>query len=281
MHIIGTDAKTREIATVKEEYESKGYKKTVNGIYIHTPEDFVGMRKAGALAKSTLDYIEEHVKPGASTSALNDLCHEFITSKGATSAPLWYKGFPKSICTSVNHVVCHGIPSETEILKEEDILNIDITVILNGYHGDTSRMFLLGNKAARGRRLCEVTKEAMELGIEKAKPGNTLRDIAIAIENYVKKNGYSCVRDFCGHGIGKVFHMEPQIMHYNEPKCQQDIVLEEGMFFTIEPMVNMGKYKVSISETDGWTATTKDKTLSAQYEHTIGITKNGNEVFTR
>lgn len=272
----------REASNIKEEYEMKGYKKTADGIYIHTKEDFDGMREAGFLAKSVLDFIQEYVRPGVSTSKLNDLCHDFITSKGAVSAPLWYKGFPKSICTSINHVVCHGIPSETEVLKDEDILNIDITVILNGYHGDTSRMFLLGNKAIRGRRLCEITKEAMELGIEKAKPGNTLRDIAVAIENHVKKNGYSCVRDFCGHGIGKVFHMEPQIMHYNEPKSRhQDIILEEGMFFTIEPMVNMGKYKVSISEADGWTATTKDKTLSAQYEHTIGITKNGNEIFTK
>jgi methionyl aminopeptidase len=259
----------------------ENYKKSASGIWIHTEEDFEGMRKAGKLAKAVLEYISEFVKPGVSTGYLNDLCHEFTVKNGAISAPLNYHGFPKSICTSINNVVCHGIPSEKEILKDGDIANIDVTVILNGYYGDTSRMYFVGKPSGMAERLCKVTKEALMLGIEKAKPGKTLRDIAIAIQTHVENNGYSCVRDFCGHGIGKIFHMEPQIMHFNEPKMKyQDLILEEGMFFTIEPMVNAGKYQVSVSKEDGWTATTKDKSLSAQYEHTIGITKTGNEIFT-
>jgi len=263
----------------------ENYKRSSSGILIHVEEDFEGMRKAGKLAKQVLDYISEFVKEGVSTGYLNDLCHDFIIKNGAIPAPLNYRGlimpFPKSICTSVNNVVCHGIPSEKEILKEGDVMNIDVTVILNGYHGDTSRMYFASKPSIMAERLCKITKEAMMLGIEKAKPGNTLRQIAIAIQNHVENNGYSCVRDFCGHGTGKIFHMEPQIMHFNEPKSKyQDLILEEGMFFTIEPMVNAEKYQTVVSKTDGWVATTKDKSLSAQYEHTIGITKTGNEIFT-
>ena len=264
------------------------YKKTQKGVIIHKPEDFEGMRKAGKLASQVLDFIKEHVEVGASTEKLNSLCHEFVTNAGAISAPLGYgeiKGhrmaFPKSVCTSVNHVVCHGIPSPNEILKNGDIVNIDVTVILNGYYGDTSRMFFAGKPSLMAQRLCQVTYDAMMFGIEAAKKGNTLRHIAKVIQGHVEKNGYSCVRDFCGHGIGKIFHTEPQVMHFNESRSDyQDMTLEEGMFFTIEPMVNAGKYQTVVSKSDGWTATTKDKSLSAQYEHTIGITKDGREIFT-
>ena len=259
----------------------EGYKKTAGGIIIHTENDFEKMREAGKLAREVLDYIAPFVEVGASTEYLDKLCHDFILKNNAIPAPLGYRGYPKSVCTSINNVVCHGIPSKDDVLKNGDIINIDVTVILNGYHGDTSRMFLVGNVSTMASRLCKVTHDAMMLGIEKAKVGNTIREIGIAIQNYVEKNGYSCVKDFCGHGIGKIFHMEPQIVHFNEAKSRyQDIVIEEGMFFTVEPMVNAGKSGTVISVKDGWTATTKDKSLSAQYEHTIGIKASGNEIFT-
>jgi methionyl aminopeptidase len=259
----------------------KNYKKTKSGIIIHEEKDFEGMRKAGLLARQTLDYISTFIQDGISTEKLDKLCHDFIIQNNAIPAPLNYRGFPKSICTSINNVVCHGIPKEADVLKMGDILNIDVTVILDGYYGDTSRMFFVGKPSPMAERLCKVTFEAMMLGIEKAKVGNKIREIGIAIQNHVEKNGYSCVRDFCGHGVGKIFHMEPQIIHYNETKSvYQEITIEEGMFFTIEPMVNAGKYQVVLSKEDGWTATTKDKSLSAQYEHTIGIKQNGNEIFT-
>jgi methionyl aminopeptidase len=257
------------------------YKKNKDGIVIHTESDFEAMRKAGKLARECLDHVGKFVEVGVSTEKLNEICHNFILENNAIPAPLGYRGYPKSICTSINHVVCHGIPSETEVLKNGDIVNIDVTVILNGYHGDTSRMFFAGKPSLMAERLCKVTFDAMMLGIEKAKVGAKIREIGIAIQNYVEKNGYSCVRDFCGHGIGKIFHMEPQIMHFNEARSSyQEIVLEEGMFFTIEPMVNAGKHQTILSKVDGWTATTKDRSLSAQYEHTIGINGRGNEIFT-
>jgi methionyl aminopeptidase len=259
----------------------ENYKKSISGVFLHNLEDFEGMRKAGKLAKQVLDFISTHIDVGISTLKLDELCHNFILKNGAIPAPLGYRGYPKSICTSINNVVCHGIPSEKEILKNGDILNIDVTVILDGYYGDTSRMFFAGKPSLMAERLCKVTFDAMMLGIDKTKPGATLREIGLVIQNYVEKNGYSCVRDFCGHGIGKVFHMEPQIMHFNDVKNKyQDIKIEEGMFFTIEPMVNAGKYQTVVSKVDGWTATTKDRSLSAQYEHTIGINANGNEIFT-
>lgn len=259
----------------------ENYKKNNNGIVIHQEEDFEKMRKAGKLASQVLDYITPYVEVGVSTEKLDQLCHDFIIKNNAIPAPLNYKSYPKSICTSINDVVCHGIPNQKDILKNGDILNIDITVILDGYHGDTSRMFFAGEPSTMAKRLCQVTYDSMMFGIEKAKVGNSIREIGIAIQNHVEKNGYSCVKDFCGHGIGKVFHMEPQIIHYNEPQSQyQNIIIEEGMFFTIEPMVNAGKSKTVISKLDGWTATTKDKSLSAQFEHTIGILENGNEIFT-
>jgi methionyl aminopeptidase len=250
-------------------------------IKIHTQDDFAKMRLAGSLASKTLDNITPFVKKGVSTEELNEICHNFIIANNAIPAPLNYRGYPKSICTSVNHVICHGIPSRDKILNEGDIINIDVTVILNGYYGDTSRMFCVGKVKPDAKKLCEVTYDCMMLGIEAAKPNNTLRDIAIAIETHAKKFGFSVVRDFSGHGICKIFHEEPNIIHYNEKESSyQDQVLKPGMIFTIEPMINQGTYHAIISKVDGWTATTKDKKLSAQWEHTIGITENGNEIFT-
>ncbi len=247
-----------------------------NPVTIHTEQDFKHMRLAGNLASEVLDFITPHVKPNISTLELDNLCHEYIISKGAIPAPLNYKGFPKSICTSVNHVVCHGIPGE-KILIDGDILNIDITVILNGWHGDTSRMFFIGKKKIKSQRLVETTYNSMWEGIKKVKPGNTLGDIGNAIQKYAESKGYSVVRDFCGHGIGKIFHCAPNILHYGH--IGEGMKLQKGMFFTIEPMINVGKKDIKILD-DGWTAVTRDKTLSAQYEHTIGVTENGYEVFT-
>ena len=247
-----------------------------NPVTIHSKNDFNKMRKAGKLASMVLDYITPYVKEGVTTLELDTLCHEFIISKGAIPAPLNYKGFPKSICTSVNHVVCHGIPSN-KILNNGDIINIDITVILNGWHGDTSRMFFIGKKNIKSEKLVEVTFNSMWEGIKKVKPGNTLGDIGYSIQKHAEKYGYSVVRDFCGHGIGKVFHCAPNILHYGE--SGQGMKLREGMIFTIEPMINLGKSSIKILN-DGWTAVTKDKKLSAQFEHTIGVTEKGYEVFT-
>ena len=246
-------------------------------ITIHTEEDFIKMRKAGKLASEILDYIGDFVKPGITTNKLNDLCHNKIIENEAIPAPLNYRGFPKSICTSINHIVCHGIPSE-KILQNGDIINIDVTVIVDGWHGDSSRMYYAGEPPIKARRLCEATFEAMMLGIEQVKPGNSLGDIGFAIQSYVEKLGFSVVRDYCGHGIGKVFHTEPNVVHYG--KKGSGLILEEGMFFTIEPMINAGKYETILNKHDGWTVTTRDKSLSAQFEHTVGVTKNGYEIFT-
>lgn len=235
------------------------------------------MRAAGLLAAQTLDYITDYVKEGVSTNYLNELCHNFIIKNEAIPAPLNYKGFPKSICTSINHVVCHGIPND-KLLKKGDILNIDVTVILDGWYGDTSRMFYISEVSIKPRRLVQVTYEAMLLGIEKVRPGIKLGDIGHTIQQYVEKHNYSVVRDYCGHGIGKIFHAEPSVLHYGKPDT--GVILEEGMFFTIEPMVNAGHYATLLSHLDGWTVTTRDKSLSAQFEHTIGVTKDGFEIFT-
>lgn len=245
-------------------------------IKIHAPEDFEGMRKAGRLAAEVLDYITPYVKPGVSTDELNRLCHDFTEARGAVSAPLNYRGFPKSICTSINHVVCHGIPSE-KTLADGDIVNLDITVILDGWYGDTSRMFTVGNVGVKAKRLIEVTFNALWKGIEVVRPGATVGDIGYAIQSYVEAERFSVVRDFCGHGLGRVFHDAPNIMHYGVPDSGP--VLHEGMFFTIEPMVNAGRYEVKILA-DGWTAVTRDKSLSAQFEHSLAVTKDGYEVFT-
>jgi methionyl aminopeptidase len=243
----------------------------------HGPEAFEGMRKAGRLAAETLDYITPHVKPGLTTGELDRLCHEFIVGHGAVPAPLGYRGFPKSICTSVNHVVCHGIPGDRR-LAEGDIVNIDVTVILDSWHGDTSRMFLVGDKVpVKARRLVDVTYEAMMRGIEVVKPGIALREIGGAIQRFAEGHRFSVVRDFCGHGIGQVFHDAPSVLHYEDP--QVHTVLKEGMFFTIEPMINAGRPDVKVLE-DGWTAVTRDRELSAQFEHTVGVTATGCEIFT-
>lgn len=246
-------------------------------IKIHKESDFVKMRVAGQLAARTLDYIIDYVEPGVTTDYLNNLCHDFIIKHGAIPAPLNYKGFPKSICTSINHVVCHGIPSEKK-LKNGDILNIDVTVIVDGWHGDTSRMFYVGDVSVKAKRLIQVTYDAMMIGIEQVKPGIHTGDIGHAIQKYVEQHNYSVVRDYTGHGIGRVFHDEPTILHYGRPGTGS--VLKEGMFFTVEPMVNVGKYDTILSIFDGWTVTTRDKSLSAQFEHTIGVTKDGYEIFT-
>ena len=245
-------------------------------IKIHSQNDFNSMRMAGSLAAKCLDFITDYIEPGITTQKIDDLCHNFQISNGAKPAPLNYKGFPKSVCTSVNHVVCHGIPGE-KVLKKGDIINIDVTPILNGWHGDTSRMFSVGNVKLKAQKLIEITYEAMMRGIETVKPGNTTGDIGFAIQSYVEKKNYSVVRDFCGHGLGKVFHDKPSVLHFGEPGSGD--VLKEGMFFTIEPMINIGSHKVKILK-DGWTAVTSDKSLSAQFEHSIGVTKNGYEIFT-
>ncbi len=245
-------------------------------VILHKSEDFIQMRKAGLLAAQVLDFITPYVKEGISTDEIDKISYDFIIKNNAIPAPLNYKGFPKSICTSINHVVCHGIPSDRK-LKDGDIINIDITVILNGWHGDTSRMFAIGEVGVKSKKLINTTYEAMWEGIKIVKPNTTLGDIGHVIQKYSESKGYSIVRDFCGHGIGKVFHDTPSILHYGTPG--KGLKLEEGMFFTIEPMLNIGKPDVKILS-DGWTAVTRDHTLSAQFEHTIGVTKNSYEVFT-
>jgi methionyl aminopeptidase len=251
-------------------------------IRIHKKQDFVKMRAAGRLAAEVLDFVTKHIQPGVTTNYLNDLCHEFITSHGAIPATVGYQGgsavpFTKSICTSINHVVCHGIPSDKK-LKNGDTLNIDVTVILDGWHGDTSRMYYVGDVAIKPKRLIQVTYDAMMAGISVIKPGATLGDIGHAIQKHAEKNNYSVVRDYTGHGIGRVFHAEPAVLHYGKPGDGQ--VLEEVMFFTVEPMLNVGSYSTILSKFDHWTVTTRDKSLSAQFEHTIGVTSDGFEIFT-
>jgi methionyl aminopeptidase len=223
-----------------------------------------------------LDFITPYVKAGISTGELDQLCHDFIISNAAVPAPLGYRGFPKSICTSINHVVCHGIPGDKR-LGDGDILNIDITVILDGWHGDTSRMFTIGDVGVKARKLIDVTYDAMMRGIAVVKPGATTGDIGHAIQSYVEPLRFSVVRDFCGHGIGRVFHDQPSILHFGEPG--KGMELREGMFFTVEPMINTGRFEVKILS-DGWTAVTKDRSLSAQFEHTVGVTADGYEIFT-
>jgi methionyl aminopeptidase len=245
-------------------------------ITIHRPEDFAGMRRAGRLAAETLDMIVPHVRPGVTTGELDRLCHAFILANGASPAPLGYRGFPKSICTSVNHVVCHGIPGE-RVLAEGDVLNIDVTVILEGWHGDSSRMFAAGTPSTKARLLLEVTFEALLRGVSAVRPGATLGDVGHAIQSFVEKHRFSIVRDFCGHGIGRRFHEPPNVLHFGRPG--EGPVLRPGMFFTIEPMVNAGRPEVKVLE-DGWTAVTRDRSLSAQFEHMVGVTEAGVEVFT-
>ncbi|MCW9034006.1 MAG: type I methionyl aminopeptidase [Rhodospirillales bacterium] len=245
-------------------------------IKIHTEKDYDGMRKAGRLAAETLDFITPYVVPGVTTEELDRLCHNYIIEHDAIPAPLNYRGFPKSICTSANHVVCHGIPSEKK-LQEGDIVNIDVTVILDGWYGDTSRMFPVGKISVKAKRLVDITYESMMRGIEVVKPGATVGDIGHAIQSFAEKQRCSVVRDFCGHGLGRVFHDAPNVTHYGKPG--EGPVLHQGMFFTIEPMINLGKFSVKVLN-DGWTAVTKDRSLSAQFEHSIAVTADGYEIFT-
>ena len=246
-------------------------------ITLKTPEDIEKMRIAGRLAAEVLEMIGPHVKPGVTTEELDRLCHDYIVNEQqAIPAPLNYKGFPKSICTSINQVVCHGIPGEKP-LKNGDTLNIDVTVIKDGYHGDTSKMFHVGTVPVWAERLSQVTQECLYKAIEIVRPGTKLGDIGAVIQKHAEKKGFSVVREFCGHGIGKVFHEEPQVMHFGE--AGTGIELLEGMTFTIEPMINQGKADTKILG-DGWTAITKDRKLSAQWEHTILVTADGYEIFT-
>ena len=242
-----------------------------------SPDEIEKMRVAGRLAAEVLEMIGEHVLPGVTTDELDAICHDHIVrAQGAIPAPLNYRGFPKSICTSVNHQVCHGIPSNKR-LKNGDILNIDITVIKDGYHGDTSKMFCVGEPSILARRLVKITQQAMRLGIARVRPGATLGDIGHAIQQYVESQDCSVVREYCGHGIGQEFHEEPQVLHYGKPG--EGLVLEPGMCFTIEPMVNAGKRFIKLLP-DGWTVVTKDRSLSAQWEHTILVTPQGHEILT-
>ena len=245
-------------------------------IKIHGPDAFDGMRRAGALAAATLDFITPQIRPGVTTGELDRLCHGFIIDHDAIPAPLNYRGFPKSICTSVNHVVCHGIPGDRRLM-DGDVLNIDVTVILDGWHGDTSRMFHVGTPKIKAKRLVEVTYEAMMRGIAVVRPGATLGDIGAAIQSYAESERCSVVRDFCGHGLGRVFHDAPNVLHYG--RAGAGLQLREGMFFTIEPMINLGRFDVKLLG-DGWTAVTKDRSLSAQFEHSVGVTADGVEIFT-
>ena len=239
-------------------------------------ESFEKTKIAGSIAAGALDEVSKIIKPGVSTDQIDKLCYEYISDHGALSAPLFYRGFPKSCCTSTNHVVCHGIPSE-KILKEGDIVNVDVTALKNGWHGDTSRTFKVGNVSIKAEKLIKATYDSMMKAIKIVKDGIHLGDIGSAIQTHVEQEGFSVVQDYCGHGIGKSFHKEPNVLHYGEKGTGEKI--KAGMIFTIEPMINYGKYETKTLN-DGWTAVTKDKSLSAQFEHTIGVTKNGCEIFT-
>jgi methionyl aminopeptidase len=250
--------------------------RTAEGIRIYQPADFDGMRAAGRLAAETLDMIAPHIVPGVRTGELDTLIHEHMVSNGGRPATLGYRGYPKSSCISINHVVCHGIPGD-KALRDGDILNIDVTVIFDGWYGDSSRMFVAGAPSRRAERLLDVTHEALMRGIAAVKPGNRFGDIGAAIQAYVEGERCAVVRDFCGHGLGRVFHDAPNVLHYGRPGSGP--ALRPGMFFTIEPMVNLGRPETKILA-DGWTAVTRDKSLSAQFEHSLGVTEDGVEVFT-
>jgi methionyl aminopeptidase len=254
--------------------DNDGRSRTI--VKLHDASEFEGMRRAGQLAAATLDFITPFVKPGATTGELDKLCHDFMVDNGGHPATLGYKGYQHSSCTSVNHVVCHGIPGD-RVLVEGDIINIDVTPTVDGWHGDTSRMFPVGKIGVKARKLVDATYEAMMRGIAAVRPGATLGDIGHAIQSYAEDHRFSVVRDFCGHGLGKVFHDAPSVLHFGRPG--EGLVLREGMFFTIEPMINAGRADTKILS-DGWTAVTRDKSLSAQFEHSIGVTADGYEIFT-
>lgn len=249
-------------------------------VSIKSEEEFAKMRVAGAMAAEVLEMIRPHAVPGVSTGELDKICHEYITGNlDAIPAPLNYNGFPKSICTSVNEVVCHGIPSDSKKLRNGDIINIDVTVIKDGYHGDTSIMVGVGDVPAHAERLMQITQECLYKAIALVRPGARLGDIGSVIQQYAESNYYSVVREYCGHGIGQVFHEDPQVLHYGRPNT--GLVLQPGMTFTIEPMINAGKRHTKLNARDGWTVTTRDGRLSAQWEHTLGVTEDGCEIFTR
>jgi methionyl aminopeptidase len=252
-------------------------RKTVHGIPIYGEEAFAGMRVAGQMAASVLDFITPHVVEGVDTATLDTLMYDFMRERNAIPAPLNYKGYPKATCISVNNVICHGIPSTDKKLKNGDILNIDVTTIINGWHGDTSRMYVVGEPSVKAQRLVEVTYDCLMNAIKIVKPGVRLGDIGHVIQTRAEAERFSVVRDFCGHGIGTEFHTPPSIVHYGKPNT--GLMLEEGMIFTIEPMINEGKYDAKILA-DGWTAVTRDRKLSAQFEHSIGVTADGYEIFT-
>ena len=246
-------------------------------IRLHGPEGFEGMRRAGRLAAEILDELTKHVAPGVTTQEIDDIVHRMTIEAGAVPATLGYRGYTRSCCTSINHVVCHGIPGD-KALKDGDIVNIDVTPILGGWHGDTSRMYYVGDVPLKARKLVEVTYECLMLGIEQARPGNRLGDIAHAIQSHAEKHRYGVVRDFCGHGLGRLFHDSPEVIHVGRPGT--GVELKPGMFFTVEPMINLGRPDCKVLD-DGWTAVTRDRSLSAQFEHSIGITEHGCEIFTK
>jgi methionyl aminopeptidase len=267
---------SESIAVMSNVEVSRKQPRETTSIKLHGPEAFAAMRKAGRLAAEALDMIRPYVVPGVTTEELDTRVLEFALDHGAIPAPLNYRGFTKSICTSINHVVCHGIPN-SKPLREGDILNIDVTLIVDGWHGDTSRMYAVGQISRRAERLIEVTFEALRRGVEQVKPGNSTGHIGGAIQAYAEGERCSVVRDFCGHGLGQLFHDRPNILHYGEPG--EGVIMEPGMLFTIEPMINLGKPHVKVLS-DGWTAVTRDRELSAQFEHTVGVTETGVEVFT-
>ena len=249
-----------------------------NGVIkLHGPEAFEGMRRAGRLAAEILDALAPHVVPGVTTDELDAIVYRITVEGGGVPASHGYRGFPRSCCISINHVVCHGIPGE-RVLKDGDIVNIDVTPIVDGWHGDTSRMFLVGDVPIKARRLVDVTYECLMLGLAQAKPGNRLGDVANAIQTHAEKNRYSVVRDFCGHGVGRLFHDSPEVIHAGRPGTGPE--LKPGMIFTVEPMINIGRPDVKLLD-DGWTAVTRDRSLSAQFEHSIGITETACEIFTK
>lgn len=245
---------------------------------IKTPEQIEGIRRSGVINTGVLDLVEKEIRAGMSTADIDKLVYDYTTAHGAIPAPLNYEGFPKSVCTSINEVVCHGIPSENEILREGDIINVDVSTIYEGYYSDASRMFIIGRTSPEKERLVRVTKECLEIGMQAAKPWGFLGEVGKAIERHARKNGYSVVRELCGHGVGLAFHEDPEVDHYNTHK--QGMLLVPGMVFTIEPMINMGERHVFIDEADGWTVVTEDELPSAQWEHTFVMTESGLEILT-
>ena len=245
---------------------------------IKTPEQIEGIRRSGVINTGVLDLVAQEIKEGMSTAQIDKLVYDYTTDHGAIPAPLNYEGFPKSVCTSINEVVCHGIPSEKEILRDGDIINVDVSTILDGYYSDASRMFMIGNVSPEKRRLVEVTKECLQIGMEAAKPFGWVGDIGHAIQKHAQKNGYGVVRDLCGHGVGLAFHEEPEVAHFGQKGT--GMLLVPGMVFTIEPMINMGTWRVFIDEEDGWTVVTEDELPSAQWEHTFLMTDHGAEILT-